>query len=171
MQSVLMERQRQGYGARHDLLSLRYVLDFFGPDLGRRLIVATRREGAADALPTFVTVADFGDLCQADVSISHDEGHGCTRRPLPQSTGGMVFAAVNEMNTVGEGMERFAALAKVRADRALIAGLQNANAFIGAIEEAGASAKAPPRAYDRQLCLIALLDAVSLTLTCLHFES
>ena len=82
-----------------------------------------------------------------------------------------MFAAVNEMNTVGEGMERFAALAKVRADRALIAGLQNANAFIGAIEEAGASAKAPPRAYDRQLCLIALLDAVSLTLTCLHFES
>jgi len=50
-----------------------------------------------------------------------------------------------------------AALAKVRADRALIAGLQNAHGFIGAIAQAGASAKAPARAYDRQLCLIAFL--------------
>ena len=55
------------------------------------------------------------------------------------------------------GPDGSAALAKVRADRALIAGLQNAHGFIGAIEDAGNSAKAPPRAYDRQLCLIAFL--------------
>ncbi len=53
--------------------------------------------------------------------------------------------------------EGSSAIAKVRADRALIGGLQNAHALIDAMEEAGLSARAPTRAYDRQLCLIAYL--------------
>ena len=49
------------------------------------------------------------------------------------------------------------ALAKAKADRALIAGLQNAHRFVGVIEADHASSKVPARSYDRQLCLIAFL--------------
>jgi len=50
-----------------------------------------------------------------------------------------------------------AAVNKAKADRALIGGLRNAHGFVGAMQRAGAAAKAPVRAYDWQLSLVAFL--------------
>jgi site-specific DNA recombinase len=48
-------------------------------------------------------------------------------------------------------------LTKARTDRALIKGLQKAHRFVTVMHADGAAAKAPARAYDRQLSLIAFL--------------
>jgi len=94
-------------------LSIDYVRDFFGRDHIRSLLEQVGLTSSHERLPSVLSHLDFWQLCRADLDLHNDEGHGCTRMPLPRSTGGMLFAAVNEMDTVGEGMRHFAELLQV----------------------------------------------------------
>jgi AraC-like DNA-binding protein len=95
------------------LLSIEYVRDFFGRDHAHSLIGHTGLTTPQNPLPSCVSHVHFWQLCRADLDLRNDEGHGCTSMPLPRSTGGMLFAAVNEMDTVGEGLRQFAELLQV----------------------------------------------------------
>lgn len=86
-------------------LSKNYVLDFFGEPRGQTLLCdAGFRDGLNDS-DLSITGQDFWKLCIADLAIHNDEAHGCACKPLPRFTGGMLFAAINEMDTVKDGLQ------------------------------------------------------------------
>jgi AraC-like DNA-binding protein len=95
------------------LLSTAYALSFFGAPQARRLMGAAGLwpEGAPPP-PTISKVA-FWHLCVEGMGRSGDESNGCTAQPLPQWTWATVFAAVNQMETLGEGLRKLSELTAV----------------------------------------------------------
>ena len=93
-----------------NLLSIRYVTNFFGMKIARTLLDDVGLLNGHAGLPTSITLTDFWQLCLNNINLGNDEGHGCTPFPLPKSTWTVIFSAVNQMETLGEGLRRFAEL-------------------------------------------------------------
>ena len=98
---------------KFDFLSINYLNSFFGIASTRSLLASAGMLTDGCVLPSFVTRNDFWQLCLSNINLHGDEGHGCTRHPLPKSTWTMIFAAVNQMETLGEGLRRFAELVPI----------------------------------------------------------
>lgn len=95
-----------------ELLSRRYVEDFFGPDFAQLLMRAAGLyvDGAP---PEAITRQAFWMLCLASINEANDETHGCLSRPAPKASWMMLFASVNQMDDVGGGIRRLTELAPV----------------------------------------------------------
>ena len=93
-----------------NLLSIGYLTSFFGADCAARLLAAAGMVTDNGTLPAAVTRSDFWQLCLNNINLHNDEGHGCTLHRLPKSTWTMIFTAVNQMETLGDGLRRFAEL-------------------------------------------------------------
>jgi AraC-like DNA-binding protein len=87
-----------------------YVSNFFGEAQALELTERAGLQESPGILPSLVTIVDFWKLCLDNITLVDDEGQGCTAQRLPLSTWGMVFSAMNEMDTVGDGLKRFASL-------------------------------------------------------------
>ena len=97
----------------HDFVSLTYLFDFFGEQSARELLSENSLVTHAGELPKVVSTADFWQLCLNNVNKCNDEGHGCGEMPMAKSTMATIFSAVNQMDTLGEGLKRFAELLPV----------------------------------------------------------
>lgn len=95
-----------------ELLSRRYVEDFFGPEFARLLMRAAGLyvDGAP---PVAITRRAFWMLCLASINEANDEAHGCLSQPVPKASWMMLFASVNQMDDVGGGIRRLTELAPV----------------------------------------------------------
>ena len=91
-------------------LSIGYVTNFFGVERAGLLLNDAGLLDGAVALPPTVSRLDFWQLCLNNVNLCDDEGHGCTPCRLPKSTWTVIFSAVNQMETLGDGLRRFAEL-------------------------------------------------------------
>lgn len=94
-------------------LSARYVTNFFGRSCALKLISSAGLKNDAGNLPGSFSKATFWQLCLDNINITNDEGHGITKQPLPKSAWGVIFAAINQMETVGQGVRRFAELVQI----------------------------------------------------------
>lgn len=85
-------------------LSQHYVSSFFGRARAARLM--------EEFSPGFggASRADFWKMCLANLRENGDETHGITDQPLPASTWCLIYAMVNQMETVGEGLRKYAQL-------------------------------------------------------------
>jgi len=92
-----------------NFLSRYYAENFFGVRHAHALMERSGL-GAEGDFPSYLTTIDFWNLCLDNIKLNNDEGQGCTPQPLPLSTWGMIFSAVNQMNTIGDGLKRFADL-------------------------------------------------------------
>lgn len=95
-------------GEKH--VSLYYATNFFGRDTALRLFETGGLWRPGKNLPETISKTDFWMMCLDNINRNNDEGHGCTCRPLPKSSWGMIFSAVNHMETVGQGLYRFVEL-------------------------------------------------------------
>ena len=91
-------------------LSLAYVEDYFGRERAHALLATVGLVAPDDALPDRIRKVDFWQVCVDSILASGDEAHGSTRRPVPKSTFGAIYSAVNQMDTVGDGFRRLAEL-------------------------------------------------------------
>lgn len=103
----------EAYRASGCLLSRRYVEDFFGSERARLLAVQAGLVTPDASMPAKFSPAQFWHLCLDSINRFNDEGQGCTPQSLPKSSWNMVFAAVNQMATVSDGMRRFCELVSV----------------------------------------------------------
>ena len=88
-------------------ITLHYVEDYFGTARAQTLMEeAGLRQGDTE-WPLTVTKVDFWNICVESILRYNDEAHGSVRQPLPKSTFGTIYSAVNQMDTVGEGFRRF----------------------------------------------------------------
>lgn len=85
-------------------LSRHYVESFFGTERAQQLIQARLLTEKGD-LPDNISKLDFWQLGIDNISQTNDEGHGTTMRPLPRFSWGMVFSSVNQLDSVGKGLE------------------------------------------------------------------
>ncbi|KRB86389.1 hypothetical protein ASE00_06680 [Sphingomonas sp. Root710] len=92
-----------------NILSRYYAENFFGVRLAHSLMERSGL-GTEGNFPNYLTTIDFWNLCLDNIKLNNDEGQGCTPQPLPLSTWGMIFSAVNQMDTIGSGLKRFADL-------------------------------------------------------------
>lgn len=98
---------------RDEAISLRYVESFFGR-APARLLMKDAGLVECDGRPkASVTRTDFWMMCLASINHANDENHGCTRVSMPKSSWTMVFSTVNQMDTIGGGLRRFAELVSV----------------------------------------------------------
>jgi AraC-like DNA-binding protein len=95
------------------MISRRFIEGFFGKTRGRELLAAAGLIAPGRPAPEVVCVGTFWQLCLDNINRYDDEGHGCTPRPFPKATWSTVFSAVNEMETVGDGLRRFVDLLRV----------------------------------------------------------
>lgn len=95
---------------RVDSLSSRYVLDFFGSDRAMALLGAAGLLDHTGRPPDVVSKVAFWRLCLTNINLYNDEGHGILGRSLPKSTFAMVVTAVNQMDTLGNGLKRITEL-------------------------------------------------------------
>lgn len=91
-------------------LSISYVTNFFGIERACLLLDDAGLLDGSGALPLTVSHSDFWQLCLNNVNVCDDEGHGCTPCRLQKSTWTVLFSAVNQMETLGDGLRRFAEL-------------------------------------------------------------
>lgn len=91
-------------------VSAHYIENFFGRETATALFSEPSGARRCRSVPAVVPLRDFWRLCQKNITISDDEGHGCTARPLPKSTWQMIFSAVNQLNTLGAGLRQFTEL-------------------------------------------------------------
>jgi AraC-like DNA-binding protein len=94
-------------------LSIDFVLGYFGAAQGRELMARAALWPRGGSPPRTVSKVAFWHLCVEGMSLSNDEANGCTGRPLPRWTWATVFAAVNQMETLGDGLRKFAELSAV----------------------------------------------------------
>lgn len=99
-------------GAFGPQLSIDYVKGFFGMERALDLLRGTDPHAATPPLPRSISGVEFWKLCVADLAKHNDEAHGCTHQPLPRYTGTMLFAAINEMDTVKEALQLLTKLLK-----------------------------------------------------------
>lgn len=90
--------------ANDSWLSRRYVESLFGNERAQQLIRARLPNENAN-LPENISKLDFWQLGIDNISETNDEGHGATMRPLPRFSWGMVFSSVNQLDSVGKGLE------------------------------------------------------------------
>ena len=91
-------------------LSLAYVEGYFGRSRARELLGRAGLRSPDGACPTAVRKVDFWQLCVDSIIALSDEAHGLTRRPVPKSTFGTIYSAVNQMDTVGDGFRKLVEL-------------------------------------------------------------
>lgn len=94
-------------------VSFRYLSNYFGEGHAEKLITAAGLRDETGRLPQSYSKAAFWQLCLDNINLINDEGQGCTKQPLPKATWSVVFAAINQMETVDEGLRRFAELAEM----------------------------------------------------------
>lgn len=94
-------------------LSLGYLNNYFGPARARELMVAAGLTDAAGIPLSYVGAVEFWRLCVDNILATNDEAHGITRQPLPKFTWGSIYSAVNQMDTMHEGLRRFAELVAI----------------------------------------------------------
>lgn len=94
-------------------LSSYYVSNFFGEDRARTLLVDAGIVKGDEPLPATIAKLDFWRLLLVNINLTDDEGHGCTPDRLPKSSFSVIFAAVNQMDTLWEGLQRYAELIPV----------------------------------------------------------
>ncbi|OTP79043.1 Transcriptional regulator, AraC family [Caballeronia sordidicola] len=99
--------------AQNPQLSSRYVTGLFGASQAEKLSEAAGLCDDRGRLPSSFSIAALWQLCLDNINLTDDEGQGCTKQFLPKSTWGVIFAAINQMETVGEGIRRFAELAQM----------------------------------------------------------
>ena len=82
--------------------------------LGRRKLQRLMSEENllhAGGMPRFIDKADFWRLCIRNIVQTEDESHGIGRQPV--GTWSTICGAVNQMETVGDGIVRFAELTAI----------------------------------------------------------
>lgn len=94
-------------------LSSYYVSNFFGEERARTLLMGAGTVKGTEPLPATIAKLDFWRLLLTNINLTDDEGHGCTPDRLPKSSFSVIFAAVNQMDTLLEGLERYAELIPV----------------------------------------------------------
>ena len=166
------ERKAPLSGFAPDTISIRYVEAFFGKTLTRALL---RDAGLADddgSSPTLVKHRDFWQLCLRNINMSGNEGHGCTSRPIAKSTWQMIFSAVNQMDTLSDGLRQFAELVPTAcADMVVTVGYGRSGVHLNYMVEPGAVASGDVARLERYLELIALVfHCVLLWVTDYHLE-
>lgn len=113
MNSALHLSDRQEPVLTMHNLSSRYVLEFFGQSRAMTLLKHAGILQPSGTLPDEISKADYWQMCLDSINLYDDEGHGCLTRPLPKSSWAMVFSAVNQMETLGDGLKRIAELLPV----------------------------------------------------------
>lgn len=94
-------------------LSSYYVSYFFGEDRARTLLTGAGIVKEAGPLPATIAKLDFWRLLLTNINLTDDESHGCAPDRLPKSSFSVIFAAVNQMDTLLEGLQRYAELIPV----------------------------------------------------------
>lgn len=94
-------------------LSSYYVSNFFGEKRARTLLMGAGLVKGDEPLPATIAKLDFWRLLLTNINLTDDEGHGCTPDRLPKSSFSVIFAAVNQMDTLLEGLQRYAELIPV----------------------------------------------------------
>ncbi|WP_176598250.1 MULTISPECIES: helix-turn-helix domain-containing protein [Sphingobium] len=115
LQAVEVQPNKALNGANENqhMVSSHYADNFFGTDFARRLMMSAGLCERSDMPPAFISCADFWMMCIASINEANDENHGCTGQPMPKSSWAMVYSSVNQMETVGAGLKRFAELASI----------------------------------------------------------
>lgn len=94
-------------------ISTRYVFEFFDRPRALALLKNAGILNGSGTAPDKISKADYWQMCLDGINIYDDEGHGCLTRPLPKSSWAMVFSAVNQMESLGDGLKRIAELVPV----------------------------------------------------------
>lgn len=95
---------------RVDSLSSNYVVDFFGRDRAMALLRSAGLLDQAGRPPGVISKLAFWQLCLTNINRYNDEGHGILSRTLPKSSWAMVVTAVNQMDSLGNGLKRITEL-------------------------------------------------------------
>ncbi|KRB86384.1 hypothetical protein ASE00_06650 [Sphingomonas sp. Root710] len=141
-----------------DTISIRYVESFFGKALARALLRDAGLADDAGSPPALVKHRDFWQLCLRNINMSGDEGHGCTPRPIAKSTWQMIFSAVNQMDTLSDGLRQFAELVPaVCAGMAVTVGYGRNGVHLNYMVEPSAVAPSEVARLERYVELIALV--------------
>lgn len=112
MSALYLSDRPQPVVTMHNL-STRYIFEFFGQPRAMSLLNHAGILQADGTAPDEISKADYWQMCLDSINLYDDEGHGCLTRPLPKSSWAMVFSAVNQMETLGDGLKRIAELLPV----------------------------------------------------------
>lgn len=155
-----------------DSISIRYVEEFFGKALARELLRDAGLTDGAESPPTQVKHRDFWQLCLRNINMSGDEGHGCTPRPIAKSTWQMIFSAVNQMDTLSDGLRQFAELVPtISAGMVVTVGYGRNGVHLNYMVEPGPLGSSDAARLERYVELIALVfHCVLLWVTDHHLE-
>ncbi len=91
-------------------LPIAYAAHFFGNPKLKRLL---REECllSDDKLPESIGKTDLWHICIRNITQTNDESHGISHQPV--GTWSTICGAVNQMETVGEGIVKFAELSRI----------------------------------------------------------
>lgn len=95
------------------LLSTAYAQTYLGAPLTRRLMREAGLWPDGTLAPPTISKVAFWHLCVAAMELTGDESNGCAARPVARWTWATVFSAVNQMDTLGEGLRKLAELSAI----------------------------------------------------------
>lgn len=91
-------------------LSLNYVEGYFGKKRAHELLADSRLYSKYGVFPPTISKVAFWQLCVDSILALGDEAHGLTKRPVPIWSFATVFTAINQMDTLGDGLQRLVEL-------------------------------------------------------------